>query len=304
MPIGDFYDVTWGPVRLWCAEITTDNGRTQVIHELAEGDEHPTQDRGKTPGAPVDCELLWVEMPREAKPPLDRFRAFKKLVDDGEGPLLFMHPIDGAYYASVGAFKYTLDEDGNVSSCSVTFIRSAPAEAPITVGSGVSIIAGEAAIAARADELNAALESVDIESTIAADAKAAQASWQEADDVPTRQVIVDVADLSNELSNLIEGKGLENDLAYWDAYKAAIMMGDAIRSAALAALAETPKVTSILIREPISLLALCVRLYGGAEAEDRVRQVMSLNDIRTPGWIPTGTLITIPVPPRRRALAA
>ncbi len=301
MATGDFYDVTWGSVRLWCASIQSDNSRTQVIHELAEGDEHPTQDRGLTPGRPVTCDLLWVDMPNEAKPPLERFLAFKGLIDRGEGPLLFVHPIDGAYYANASQFVYTIDEDGNIAECSVTFIRTAPAEAPTAVGSGTSIRAGEAAVEARATELDEELEAVGAESTIGADAIAAQENWQSSDTTSARQVIIDVASLSTSIESLISDEGLEDDLALFRAYKAAIMMGDAIRGAALAALSETPKLTSILIREPISLLALCVKAYGGAEAEDRVREILGLNDIRNPAWIATGTLVTIPVPTRVRA---
>jgi hypothetical protein len=296
MPIGDFYDVTWGSVRLWCSSITTDNSRTQVVHELAEGDDHPVQDRGLAPRR-VQCSLLFVEMPSEQTSALDRLLSFKAQVDDGE-IRLFTHPIDGGYYANVEAFSYTLDEDGNCSDASCTFIKSAVAEGPVPAGSGTTAVAGEESVAARSAAFDAAIDAVNIESTIGDDAIAATEAWSSVDIVPTRQVIVDVAGLSTALSTLIEVEGLENDLKLFEAYKASIFLGASIRAAALAALAETPKLTAIRIAESISVWALCRRIYGGAETEVRSRQVLALNDIRTPGWIATGSVVTIPVPTR------
>lgn len=296
MSVVDFdVDVTWGAVRLWCSSITTAGGRTQVVHALADGDRHPVQDRGIVPGRPVRCELLFIEMPNEPTSAKERFAAFRKQVNDGER-LLFTHPFEGSYYVNAGAFDYTADEDGEITACSIEFIAAADVEAPVPAGTGVSIATGEARIAARAAALSALLDDLEVSSDIPARAIAAQESWADAEIVPTRQVITDVADLSQSLNDLIVDQGLEEDLALWEVYKATIFMGAAIREAALAALAETPKVTAIRIANPVSLLALCVRLYGGAEAEARMRQILALNDIRTPAWIAVGSIITVPVP--------
>ncbi len=301
MPVGQFYDVTWGAARLWCGRISTTGGRTQVVHELAEGDDHPVQDRGLAVRR-VTCEILFVEMPREATPPLERFLAFKRQVDDGER-LLFTHPIDGQFYVNVEGFDYDLDEDGNVVGATAVFIRSADAEGPTPAGSGTQPAAGEDAVAASAAEHTTELEAVGMTSDIGERAVAAQESWGDATTVPTRQVIVDVASLSDEISVLLED--LETDLALFAAYKATIFLAASIRAAALAALAETPKVTAIRIGGTVSLLALCVRIYGGSDANDRVRQILALNDIRTPAWLTPGSVIVIPVPSAaRRARAA
>lgn len=300
MPIGEFNDVTWGNVRLWCSRVSTSHGRSIVVHELAEGDDHPTQDRGLAPRR-VSCELLFTEMPTEASSALARFNAFKAQVDSGE-QLLFSHPIDTPFYARVEDFDYELDEDGNFASVTCTFLKSGESEAPRAAGAGATAAAGEDAVAARAAEFDTELAAVGIESTLGADALAAIDVWAESDDVPTRQIIVDVAGLSARLSAFIEEEDLENDLALFGVFKATIMLGAAIRAAALAALAETPKLTAVLIATPISLLALCVRMYGGLEAEDRTRQVLALNDLRSPAWIEAGTVVMMPVPSRTRSL--
>jgi hypothetical protein len=294
MPIGEFYDVTWGASRLWCSEITTDNSRTQVVHELAEGDDHPVQDRGLGVRR-VTCQILFIEMPNEATPPLDRFLAFKAQADSGK-QYLFTHPIDGPYYANLEGFNYSLDEDGNVSNCSCSFLKAGKAEQPLQAGASSSTRAGEDAVAARSEEFSSALGDVGIDSDIGTTATTAVESRADSDEVPTRQVIVDVAELSRSLVDMIETEGLEHDIKLFAAYKSTILLGAAIRAAALAALSETPRVTAIRIGVPISLLALCVRIYGGAEAEARLRQILALNDIRTPGWLAEGTVIMIPVP--------
>lgn len=295
MPAGEFYDVTWGTVRLWCARIESDNSRTVLVHELAEGNLHPTQRRGRKPGSRTRCELLFVEMPREPRSALDRFLAFKAQADS-EKSFRFTHPIEGPYDAEIEDFSYVIDEDGNFESCSCTFIKAAPATAILTPSSGGSARSGEDAVAARAEELATELDAVGIENDVVERAPLAVAAWADADEVPTRQVIVDVAELSRDVAALIEDERLEHDVRLFGAYRAAIMLGSSIRAAALSALAETPKLTAVRINAPMSLLALCVRIYGGAEAEARQRQILALNDIRTPGWLPEGFVLTVPVP--------
>lgn len=297
MATGDFYDVTWGRVRLWCASVTTEAGRTQVVHELAEGDDHPVQDRGLSPRR-TTCELLFIEMPREATSPKDRFLAFLAQAESSE-LLLFSHPIYGPYPARLGSLTHTIDEDGEISA-TAEFIRAGDSSAPTQAGIGTSPIAGEDRVAARAAELTAILaELEDSPTDLPARAAAKVAAWSESDTAPTRQVIADVAALSDELGTMIATMGLEDDFDLWETFKATILLGQSLRAAALAALSEGPKLTSILVSEPVSTLRLAVRLYGGEEAEANVRQILDLNDIRTPAWIPAGSVLTVPVPPRR-----
>lgn len=302
MALGDFEDCTWGAVRLWCARIETDNSRRQVVHELADGDEHPVQDRGLAPRT-VRCSVLFVEMPTETRSPMERFLSLKKQVDGGQR-LLFTHPLDGSYFVNAGDFRYVIDDDGNLENgaCEIAFTRSGEAEEPAAAGLGTNIAAGAAAVTARAAELDALLADLDFgeaTSAITAKAKARQEEWETADIVPTRQVVNDVAELSDDLAAVIDDNGLEDDLAHWETWKAVVFMGAAIRAAALAALAETPKVTSVRLSSEISLVAWCARRYGGADALERERQIRALNpELRTPGWIPAGSTLIVPVAPR------
>lgn len=282
------YQITWGRFTLWCSSVSTENSRSVVVHELADGDSHPLQDRGLGP-IRTRCSLLFDYMKNETEAPLKRFRDFKRAAVDVGGTALFTHPIDGRYVARVGQFSYDLDDDGNVANCVAEFIKDDEITAVSPAGAGVAGVTGEGSISAAAESLDTALADIDLETTITADAIAAQDAWfAGAEAVSTRQILVDAARLSNDVASLIADQGFEDDLAKYEAYHAAIMLGDAIRSAALAATSETSSVFVVRLVRPSSLLALCASLYGGDEAEDRERQVIALNDIRRPGWLDVG----------------
>jgi hypothetical protein len=123
---------------------------------------------------------------------------------------------------------------------------------------------------------------------LTSDARSAVSSWASTPDLSTRQVLIDAARLSAGVSSMIEVGGFENDLQLFDAFKAAIMLGQAIRSAALAATSETKSVFVMRVTTTTALLPLAARIYGGAEAQDRTRQIEQLNDIPTPGWLDVG----------------
>lgn len=295
----ELYDISWGSVRLWCSSISTVNSRTQVIHALATGDDHPVQDRGAAPRV-TRCSLLFDEMPGEARSALARFLEFKAQVDSGEEHV-FVHPVDGGYFAKVGEFTYDIDEDENIVNVSCEFIPNQVIAAVLQPGLGTLPGAGFDAVEASAADLLADLEDSNIVSTVPQDAIDAIAGWQE-EGITTRDILVSVAELSDSLASLIEDQELEGDLALFDCYRSAIMLGEAIRAAAVGATSETSSIFFLKIATPQSVLALVVRIYGGAEAEDRERQVRALNDIRTPGGLlDSGTELAMPSPTVRRA---
>jgi hypothetical protein len=126
------------------------------------------------------------------------------------------------------------------------------------------------------------------------DARVSVAKWSQVD-VSARDVLIDAARISNNIALLIELGGLQTDLSLWPAFRAAIMLGDSVRSAAIAATADTPTVFTMRVRDRTALLPLAARLYGGAQASERERQIRSLNDIPTPGWLDPGDY-TMPTP--------
>ena len=134
------------------------------------------------------------------------------------------------------------------------------------------------------------------------DAAAASASWADSDDVATRKIIIDAARISESIALMIELGRFEFDLSLFPAFRSAIMLGASVREAAEAASADTPTVFALRIEEPISLLPLCARIYGGRQAQTRARQVASLNDIRTAGWLDPGFYLFPTRPTRGRTV--
>lgn len=130
------------------------------------------------------------------------------------------------------------------------------------------------------------------------DARVAVASWN-AEDVPTRTVMNDAARISNNIAIMIEVGGFELDISLWQAFRAAIMLGEAVRAAAIAATSDTPSVFVMRVVTPTALLPMAARIYGGANATERARQIAELNDISTPGWLAPGDYLmpTRPAPP-------
>lgn len=297
----EFIPITWGGIRVWATSIDTEGGRNVIVHDLTQGDEHPTHDTGQN-AKRTRMSILFDDFPGETEEPTVRARRFQLAVNTGAEAVL-THPLFGSYQAKVGQCSMKIDEHGVISG-DVEFIPTEAVRAVSPAGAGAPGVAGEASVNAAADEHNAAMDRVslllDLEDSPAVTASAAVATWNEGETVPTRQIIADTADISNSLARMIDEQGLEDDLALFDVYRATIMLGEAVRSAAIAATSETPAVFVMRVTTPVSLLPLCARTYGGAEAEDRERQVRELNDIRTPGWFGPGELL-MPVRPTNRS---
>lgn len=292
----DFYETTWGSIRLWCSRVHTAGGRTQVIHRIGAGDVHPVSDRGLEPKV-CTVALLFDDIPGESLTPLERLRQFKDQIARGEDEM-FTHPVDGAFLVKAGKFDYVIDEDSNILEASIEFIQSEEIVGVNPAGLGVSGHTGTDALAATSADLLADLEDSDITSDLPTRAVAMQESWLAAEEVPTRDILVDAAAVSAELAALIEDEGLEDDLAKFGAYRSAMLFGAAFRAAALAASSDVPSIFVMKVRAATSLLALVAKIYGGAEADLRERQVRNLNDLRfTGGLIAAGTELVMPSKP-------
>lgn len=122
------------------------------------------------------------------------------------------------------------------------------------------------------------------------DARVAVSRWASGE-VPTRQIMIDAARISNNIAVMIEVGGFETDLALFPAFRASIMLGEAVRNAAIAATSETPSVFVMRVLQPTALLPLAAQIYGGAAAQEKTRQIVALNDISTPGWLAPGDYV-------------
>jgi hypothetical protein len=130
-----------------------------------------------------------------------------------------------------------------------------------------------------------------------ADVRHSVASWTD-EDVPIRKISIDATRLSDGIATMIEVGGFELDLQLWPAFRAAILLGESIRNAVISATSETPTVFVIRVQRSTALLSLAAKIYGGVDAQARARQIVSLNDISTPGWLDPGDYLmpTRPTP--------
>lgn len=413
MKPSELLECSWGKIRLFASQIHTDSGRTQVVHELSSGDDHPVQDRGLRVRR-VRCRLQFDDFPG-APDPLEAARALEVAKDTGQ-TAVFQHPVLGRFVASIGDFTSEIDES-SVITADCEFIRESPDEAVTPATAGSSPGSGVSAVAAAAAQLDRDLSDIgklqisgpaavsvmsrlpggtsgitpaevrgkiDLAvstcaafvdkivakvkdnadaiardaATIAAvpivtefglssavnslkplifevggqaatgltlasdqlgdpsahlasvsssevaegnfapvtiDARVAVTAWNEGD-VPNRKIAIDAARISDNIATMIEVGEFETDLALWPVYRSAILLGDAVRSAVAAATSEAPKLFVMRVLEPTALLPLAARVYGGAAATERARQIAEINDISTPGWLPPGDY-RIPVRP-------
>jgi hypothetical protein len=280
-----FFPCTWGRIKLWASSLSSESSRRLVVHELSSGDEHPVSDHGMAVRR-VRAELLFDDFDDDTREPIARVRELEAAVELGKEQL-FTHPLGRSFMATVGEFTWDLDEDSNVRNARIEFVPTAAVEpvSPASAGTGAAL--GESSVTQAASELDAALVDVDLSAPVTARAVSAVESWSATEEVPTRQVYNETAGIASEIDTLVDEQGLEDDIELFEAWRAATMLGDAMRTAAIAA-TSSPATYVVRLTEPVPLLPLMAQLYGGAEAEERARQASELNDIRTPGWLPPG----------------
>jgi hypothetical protein len=120
-------------------------------------------------------------------------------------------------------------------------------------------------------------------------------AWSDPD-TSARQVLVDVAQVTELVGTEIERLGLANHLALWQAHRSMLLLSDSVVAAGRAATADVARIMTVRVGRPVALRALLATIYGAREVDDRYLQARSLNDIRTPGWIETGTELRLPQP--------
>lgn len=181
----------------------------------------------------------------------------------------------------------TADSDiSAISAADISGVASASAIAAASASAALiaSASASASTFLAAASYADA---SVGLFGGVSIDARVAVESWK-LGNVANRQIAVDAARISNNIAIMIEAGGFELDLELWPAFQAAILLGDAVRSAAISATSEVPSVFVMRIQEPTAVLALAARTYGGLEAQERARQISEMNDIATPSWMEPG----------------
>lgn len=288
-----YFESSWGGLRLWISQITTDRGRTQVIHEPSQGDEYVVQDRGRNLRT-ANVDLLFDEMDADDLTPRERLDAFIAL-ESGKDPQLFTHPVEGTYLAAIENFSYTVDEDSVIRGRCTLLETGSDTESVADVGGGAASPAGENAVNAAADEADAALADVGLSTSATGDSRAMVTGWSDNESEP-RTVFAESQAMARRIGDEIVSLQLEVDLKLWPAYAAMVSLLEAVRAAADAATATVALLYTVRVVEPLPLRLLLARVYGAGEVDLRFGQAMGMNDISNPALLDAGISLKLPQP--------
>lgn len=273
-------------------------GRDWNTLSPARGDEHSLQERGRRQRR-TRCELLFAYQPGEEPDAyLDRWLAFRALAESPT-PRLFTHPTDGAYLAIVFEPAATVESQRRCVSASCTFVAAEEPQTVFPIGAGVTPNAGPEQVGVLATTATAELAAQGLSSSAPAAATTAVTAWSEAEEPDPRAIAIAAASVVAAIDAEVERLQLLADLTRWPAYRALIRLRYSVRLAASAVTSETAQVLRFVVQTAEPLRAMCARLFGASEAEERARQVMKLNGLRTPGMIPAGTALVLPAVGRR-----
>jgi len=303
-----FFPSSWGSVRLWISNITTESGRDVVVKEYARGGTPDVQDRGSKTRI-VTCDLLFDEMDGDELGPIERVEAMEAVIEDAAGdPRLFVHPIYGSYQAKISDFHHAITSTGVISG-SAKFIPCEQVGAVSVAPTGVSLEIDADVVNVSLDDLRAQLRAAELPETSLLDSIATFSTTLEdfggLNDLVSgavgefsnvRDVLVGLATINETIQSEVDDLGIIADTAMWPLFAAYVTMGEALRASSEATTGGSSSLMSVLVQQPSSLWTLLQQTYGGRGAVERRNEVLSLNDIGNPARIETGTVLLFPRP--------
>lgn len=284
----DTYPSSFGGLRLWLSRITTERPRSQIRHELSDGDDHIVQDKGQ--GLLIArCSVIFEHMLGDDIEPIERLRRLRALVDDK--PRILSHPIEGNFLARVGPFDYTLESNGTITA-ELEFAAVSEVQTVSSAGAGGIPASGSGSVTAAAEAVNLELADVEMSSPVPSLAASTVDGWASSDDLNPRDVYTQTGSLTSSLSEL--AAQLETDLVLWNAYRAVVVLQEAVRAAAETFTTDVARTFVVRIGSPIALNALLTSIYGADEIDLRRSQALKLNDIPNPAWLEPGLDLVLP----------
>lgn len=286
-----WFEASFGDFPIRVTSITTDDGRDIVVQSPARGSRHFLQDRGEKLGR-VNAEIVFIDEAR-ADDFLERFDAFRALIR--KGPQIFSHPIIGSYLAVAEGGQHSADAARHMVTFSCSFLPESEPETVSKVLAGTSPIAGIQAVEVASEEADLALADAELQSDAPADALAKITEWAESDDLDSQDVIVGVESLTSAINDSIAEMELSAAPERWPAYQAMINLAYSVRRAADALTSSSDRVIPLVVQSATPLLAICAQVYGAAHAVEMAEKVSRRNRLRTPGLVPAGVTLSMPV---------
>jgi hypothetical protein len=291
------YSITWGDLTLDCLLTTEARGRSLVELVPVSGTGGLVLDAGPEPRK-AQLTICWVAR-SDTDDPLARRDEFLAAVAEGVSRL-FVHPLEGAVYqAKVGSYTERTDASSVVVD-EVELVEDRETEfEPELPGAGVEPAAGAESVAVAADNVNAALAALALESEEPEAARALAADWRDRSTetntvVDSRRIDADLTARLTAMATEIERLGLASSNARYGAYLGFVQLASALRQAAASATQKTSYTTTVTIATPTSLLAFCASV-DPARAQDLYDGARALNRIDTPLRLEAGTALRFPV---------
>jgi hypothetical protein len=291
------FTVTWGAFELDCLHTTEARGRSLVELVPVSGTGGLVLDAGPAPRK-AQLTLCWVAR-SDTDDPLARRDELLAAIAEGVSRV-FVHPLDGAVYqAKVGDYQERTDASSAVID-EVEFLEDRETVfEPEQPGAGVEPTAGAQSVGVAADNANAALAGLALESSEPEACRALAEAWRDRVNetgtvVDARRVAAELAARTSALAQEITRLGLALANARFAAYLALVQLASALRLAAAGATQRTVLSTTLTVETPTSLLAFCASV-GPANALALYDGARALNRIDTPLRVPAGTTLRLPV---------
>lgn len=297
------FECRYGGIRLDVQTTQDSLGRALATHRIPHREGSPVRDQGAEPRV-TNCRIIFFPVDA-ADDPRERFYFFKALVDEGRTQT-FVHPITGSYRAKVGELSVSAAaEPRETIMVECSFHEDSDVPAVFESGAGAPTISGVDEVSAAAADLDDGLVEVNaeldddllpLETTVGTDCVTQVQAWETAaSDADTgitpREVNLQLVALSDQISDETDRLELALHPERQPIARALSNLHHSVRRAASAFIEESPSIIEITVLAPTNVYALAARTYPGEPVEQRVEQLLQLNDIANPARIEANTRV-------------
>lgn len=230
---------------------------------------------------------------------ITRFATFMQTAMQAREPREFVHPVLGSFQAYVENLSARAAAgDPNVIMVQADFVEDA-GPAVLAYPELAPVASGQAHVENLAGELDAQLASVRLPaSATAAPALAARSTsmvegWITDANLATRNVDAELSDFSDAVSDALLEINAGTDLGRFTIVRTIHRLHATLRRAAERFRRSQPQVVTHVVRAATSLRALATALYGAADSEARYQDLVRLNDLADPTYLPAGTTVRV-----------
>jgi prophage DNA circulation protein len=300
----DLLVASFAGFELHVLNVSDDENRKVGKHEFSNVNGALQRDRGAAQRQ-TRCSLIFIEN-ADIPNAIRRFLDFRDVIARGE-VATFVHPSTGAYQAHAEVFSYEASAAPvNSIRAEVTFFESITDDAarvlfePTDIGTGAGVRARVNSVESAESVLSSALTAAGLESDTLGEYLALAQSWQIALDsgqqFTPRTIGLQLNEAADTISTEIARLELLSDIDRQPALAAFQLTFFELKRAADAVIAQSPRLTTVEVTANLHILAVVSDLYGGANAIANAQEVLELNVIPNPAFIPAGTILTVRAP--------